>query len=29
MTRAEYDALTRDALIGKENCPFCDRETQS
>ena len=28
-TRKEYDELTRDKLLGKEECPFCDRETQS
>ena len=28
-TREEYDALTRDNALGKDVCPFCDRDSQS
>ncbi|GAB0175008.1 MAG: hypothetical protein HHAS10_08870 [Candidatus Altimarinota bacterium] len=28
-TRAQYDALTRDRILGKSECPFCDISGQT
>lgn len=28
-TREQYDALTRDKLLWKDECPFCDTQTQA
>lgn len=28
-TREQYDALTRDKLLGKDECPFCDSVSQA
>ena len=28
-TREQYDALTREKILGKDECPFCDSDGQS